>query len=106
MGTRKSYATGLGWAGLEGMRTWIARPLLTVGKVSLPIHITAMISKLITFQPKDRILATCEANDLTYSVDKTNFQPSLTPRNAIRSALTASIASVSLYPSASVHRNP
>jgi tRNA(Ile)-lysidine synthase TilS/MesJ len=55
---------GLDWAGYEGMRRFIVRPFLGVGK--------------------DRILATCEANNLEYVVDKTNFQPEVTLRNAIR----------------------
>lgn len=33
---------------------------------------------------QDRILATCEAHNLEYVTDKTNFQPQLTIRNAIR----------------------
>ncbi|KAJ4475723.1 PP-loop family-domain-containing protein [Lentinula aciculospora] len=48
----------------EGMRRWIIRPLLTF--------------------PKDRLLATCEENKLSYFNDKTNFQPELTLRNALR----------------------
>lgn len=55
---------GLDWAGYEGMRRFIVRPFLGLGK--------------------DRILATCEANKLEYVVDKTNFQPEVTLRNAIR----------------------
>lgn len=55
---------GLDWAGYEGMRRFIVRPFLGVAK--------------------DRILATCEANHLEYVVDKTNFQPEVTLRNAIR----------------------
>ncbi|EAU88767.2 tRNA(Ile)-lysidine synthetase [Coprinopsis cinerea okayama7 len=52
---------------LQGMRMWMIRPLLQVGK--------------------DRILATCEANGLEYVTDKTNFQPDITIRNAIRHTL-------------------
>ncbi|KAJ3815422.1 PP-loop family-domain-containing protein [Lentinula aff. lateritia] len=48
----------------EGMRRWIIRPLLTF--------------------PKDRLLATCEENKLSYVTDETNFQPELTLRNALR----------------------
>jgi tRNA(Ile)-lysidine synthase TilS/MesJ len=33
-------------------------------------------------------LATCEARGLEYVTDKTNFQPDLTPRNALRHALS------------------
>ncbi|RDB21082.1 tRNA(Ile)-lysidine synthase [Hypsizygus marmoreus] len=54
----------LAWAGYEGMKRWIMRPLLDVSK--------------------DRILATCEANNLEYVTDKTNFQPHITLRNALR----------------------
>ncbi|KAF8077744.1 PP-loop family-domain-containing protein [Lyophyllum atratum] len=50
--------------GYEGMNRWIVRPLLAVGK--------------------ERILATCEENNLEYVTDATNFQPSATLRNAIR----------------------
>ncbi|KAF9068298.1 PP-loop family-domain-containing protein [Rhodocollybia butyracea] len=48
----------------EGMKRWVVRPLLTF--------------------PKDRLLATCEAEKLDYVVDATNFQPGITIRNAIR----------------------
>ncbi|KAF7967316.1 hypothetical protein HWV62_39662 [Athelia sp. TMB] len=58
---------GLGWAGYEGMHRWIVRPMLPVSK--------------------DRILATCEENELEYVVDPTNFQPDVTLRNAIRHTL-------------------
>ncbi|EJD53144.1 hypothetical protein AURDEDRAFT_81382 [Auricularia subglabra TFB-10046 SS5] len=58
---------GLGFFGLRGMHKWIARPLLPFSK--------------------DRILATCDAHGLEYVVDKTNFQPGLTPRNDIRAFL-------------------
>ncbi|KIY50765.1 adenine nucleotide alpha hydrolases-like protein [Fistulina hepatica ATCC 64428] len=54
----------LSWAGHEGMSRFIVRPLLNVSK--------------------DRILATCDSAQLEYVVDETNFQPSLTIRNAIR----------------------
>ncbi|CCM04425.1 uncharacterized protein FIBRA_06604 [Fibroporia radiculosa] len=54
----------LGTFGPLGMSRWIVRPLLTVSK--------------------DRILATCEKHELEYVNDPTNFQPSLTTRNAIR----------------------
>ncbi|KAI0723883.1 adenine nucleotide alpha hydrolases-like protein [Cerioporus squamosus] len=55
--------------GANGMRSWIVRPFLQV--------------------PKDRLLATCEANGLDYVNDPTNFQPDLTIRNAIRKTLSA-----------------
>ncbi|KAF5381012.1 hypothetical protein D9615_004139 [Tricholomella constricta] len=53
--------------GYEGMDRWIVRPLLDV--------------------VKERILATCEANNLQYVTDPTNFNPSATLRNAIRHEL-------------------
>ncbi|KZT09765.1 uncharacterized protein LAESUDRAFT_520181 [Laetiporus sulphureus 93-53] len=53
--------------GPASMSRWIVRPLLTV--------------------PKDRILATCEKHGLQYVTDPTNFQPSVTIRNAIRHTL-------------------
>jgi tRNA(Ile)-lysidine synthase TilS/MesJ len=36
---------------------------------------------------KDRILATCEENNLEYITDATNFQPHITLRNALRHTL-------------------
>ncbi|GKZ37089.1 hypothetical protein AbraIFM66950_008480 [Aspergillus brasiliensis] len=39
--------------------------------------------------PKQNLLATCEANNIPYVSDPTNFDPTLTPRNAIRSLLAA-----------------
>lgn len=53
---------------LRGMKTWLSRPLLSI--------------------PKDRILATCKAHNLTFEQDITNFMPDLTIRNAIRHALS------------------
>ncbi|KAL4904882.1 hypothetical protein BDW74DRAFT_178454 [Aspergillus multicolor] len=41
---------------------------------------------LLSF-PKSRLLATCHENDVPYVSDPTNFDPTLTPRNAIRSLL-------------------
>ncbi|KAF8912022.1 PP-loop family-domain-containing protein [Gymnopilus junonius] len=60
----KRWEQGVDQRLIEGMRRWIVRPLLSVGK--------------------DRILATCEENKLDYVNDPTNFQPQLTIRNAIR----------------------
>ena len=37
--------------------------------------------------PKSNLVATCEANNVPFVTDKTNFDPTLTPRNAIRSLL-------------------
>ncbi|KAJ5107040.1 hypothetical protein N7456_003715 [Penicillium angulare] len=38
---------------------------------------------------KARLLATCHENDIPYVSDPTNFDPTLTPRNAVRSLITA-----------------
>ncbi|KAF8350504.1 hypothetical protein F5887DRAFT_1058581 [Amanita rubescens] len=62
-------ADSLGWAGMDGMDKWIIRPLLDV--------------------TKDRILATCEENNLEYVTDESNFQPHITVRNAVRKLLTS-----------------
>ncbi|KXN92266.1 tRNA(Ile)-lysidine synthase [Leucoagaricus sp. SymC.cos] len=66
----------LEWAGYEGMNRWIIRPLLEV--------------------PKDRILATCEENELTYVTDSTNFQPDITLRNALRAIISSNDQGVNL----------
>lgn len=77
----------LGWAGHEGMSKWIIRPLLDVSKVrhsfSWPFSFGLRVVQ-------DRILATCEENNLDYLTDSTNFQPHVTLRNAIRQVLTVS----------------
>ncbi|KAG9119371.1 hypothetical protein FRC07_005624 [Ceratobasidium sp. 392] len=67
-GMRAVRRWGMGDAGLRGMRTWICRPLLGVSK--------------------ERILATCDAHELSYEQDVTNFMPNLTVRNAVRHALS------------------
>ncbi|KAG8694388.1 hypothetical protein FRC09_009881 [Ceratobasidium sp. 395] len=67
-GMRAVRRWGMGEEGLKGMRTWICRPLLSVSK--------------------ERILATCDAHNLSYEQDVTNFMPDLTVRNAIRHALS------------------
>ncbi|KAG7092935.1 hypothetical protein E1B28_009240 [Marasmius oreades] len=54
----------IGWNAHEGMRRWIARPLLGL--------------------PKERLLATCEENQLEYVTDETNTMAHVTIRNAIR----------------------
>ncbi|KAJ5488947.1 hypothetical protein N7539_003837 [Penicillium diatomitis] len=43
---------------------------------------------LLSF-PKARLLETCHANKIPYVSDPTNFDPTLTPRNAIRSMLAS-----------------
>ncbi|KAG6837256.1 hypothetical protein H0H93_012261 [Arthromyces matolae] len=75
--------------GLEGMNRWIVRPMLNVSK--------------------GRILATCEANNLEYVTDPTNFQPAITLRNAIRYEIQANIdrnrhAPSSIFPEEIVKR--
>ncbi|CAL1705603.1 unnamed protein product [Somion occarium] len=60
--------TELEFNGYEGMNRFIIRPFLEVSK--------------------DRILATCEANNLEYVTDHTNFQPDIALRNKIRAILT------------------
>jgi len=73
----------IGWAGYEGMSRWIVRPLLGVSKVRPPV--TGVIHLLISCQ--DRILATCDVNNLEYIIDTTNFQPDSTLRNALRQVI-------------------
>ncbi|KAI0032839.1 hypothetical protein K488DRAFT_25873, partial [Vararia minispora EC-137] len=53
--------------GTEGLSKWVIRPLLPIAK--------------------ERILATCDFHNLEYVVDETNFQPDLTLRNSIRTAI-------------------
>ncbi|KAL4771081.1 PP-loop family-domain-containing protein [Aspergillus nidulans var. acristatus] len=43
---------------------------------------------LLSF-PKSRLLTTCHENEIPYVTDPTNFDPTLTPRNAIRSLLAS-----------------
>lgn len=43
---------------------------------------------LLSF-PKSRLLETCKANGVPFVTDPTNFDPTLTPRNAIRSLLSS-----------------
>jgi len=62
---------GVGWYGEQGLDVWIGRPLLSV--------------------PKSRILDTCEANGLEYTIDPTNFQPDYALRNAIRDTLKVGV---------------
>ncbi|KZT39274.1 hypothetical protein SISSUDRAFT_985153 [Sistotremastrum suecicum HHB10207 ss-3] len=81
-GMRKCRRWGMGatldskslkWYGASGMSKWIVRPFLSVSKA--------------------RILATCDALKIDYIIDETNFQPSLTPRNMIRSQLAEALPS-------------
>ncbi|KAH6918413.1 tRNA-lysidine synthetase [Coprinopsis sp. MPI-PUGE-AT-0042] len=69
---------------LQAMRMWQIRPFLEVGK--------------------DRILATCEAENLGYVTDKTNFQPEMTIRNAIR-YIVSTQKTISVVNSAKLQRD-
>ncbi|KAF9027032.1 hypothetical protein BDZ89DRAFT_823575 [Hymenopellis radicata] len=73
MGISEKYGS-LGWTGLDGMNSWIIRPLLGFSK--------------------DRLLATCDHNKLEYVVDPTNFVPSYTLRNSIRDYLASNTKTV------------
>lgn len=75
----------LGWQGSEGMKRWVIRPFLDVGKASLRNFTT--LKPFVLTVPQDRILVTCEKNELEYITDATNFQPHLTLRNALRQVL-------------------
>lgn len=78
-----------GWFGHEGLQRWIVRPLLEVSKVS---GFTEIIITSLNFLPppplQDRILATLHSHRIHYVLDRTNFQPELTLRNALRHVLT------------------
>jgi hypothetical protein len=54
----------------------------TVGREQSQIRVIAVVYVLIPTQ--DRILATCDAHNLEYITDSTNFQPDITLRNALR----------------------
>ncbi|KAH9043081.1 PP-loop family-domain-containing protein [Lactarius pseudohatsudake] len=62
-------ANDFGWFGHEGLNRWVVRPLLEVSK--------------------DRILETCHLHRIHYVLDRTNFQPELTLRNALRHVLAS-----------------
>jgi tRNA(Ile)-lysidine synthase len=74
----------LGWAGSEGMRRWIVRPLVSISKVRVLVIIHRLCAPLSELMSQDRLLATCEENKLDYVLDPTNFQPEVTLRNAVR----------------------
>ncbi|KAF7304895.1 ATP-bind-3 domain-containing protein [Mycena kentingensis (nom. inval.)] len=57
----------LEYVGMAGMKRWMVRPLLGIGK--------------------DRLLATCDEHNLEYITDPTNAQPEITLRNAIRTLI-------------------
>ncbi|KAL4987720.1 PP-loop family-domain-containing protein [Aspergillus falconensis] len=60
------------------------------GKISIPISTGGILihRPLLSF-PKSRLLATCHENGIPYVTDPTNFDPTLTPRNAIRLLLAS-----------------
>ncbi|KAG9015099.1 hypothetical protein FRB94_004218 [Tulasnella sp. JGI-2019a] len=62
-----THPGALGWAGVNGMDAWILRPLLSAQKESL--------------------IATCRREGLESVQDSTNFDPTVTRRNAFRAAL-------------------
>ncbi|KAI0086352.1 PP-loop family-domain-containing protein [Irpex rosettiformis] len=76
MGTQDN--SGLGFVGLAGMKKWILRPFLEI--------------------PKDRILATCEANKIDYVTDPSNYQPDATFRNYLRAQLASRAESLKNKP--------
>lgn len=53
---------------------------------------------------QDRILATCDSNGLEYINDLTNFQPSITVRNAIRQCLSQCASGSGVDQNARLHR--
>ena len=58
--------------------TRLQQPMNIVEPGDLVVH-----RPLLPFS-KASLVATCEANDIPYIQDKTNFDPTLTPRNAVR----------------------
>ncbi|KAG6814597.1 hypothetical protein H0H92_000126 [Tricholoma furcatifolium] len=85
--------------GYKGMERWIVRPLLDIGKVRFKMSETINRGLIVV---KERILATCEANNLEYVTDPTNFQPALTLRNAIRHEIHATPQTRHQMPSSSL----
>ncbi|KAL5002129.1 PP-loop family-domain-containing protein [Aspergillus recurvatus] len=60
------------------------------GEMSTPISTGGILihRPLLSF-PKSSLLTTCHENGIPYVTDPTNFDPTLTPRNAIRSLLAS-----------------
>jgi tRNA(Ile)-lysidine synthase TilS/MesJ len=56
------------------------------------------ISRPLLNHPKSALLATCHQNNVPYVSDPTNFDPTLTPRNAIRSLLASNKLPKALTP--------
>lgn len=75
----------LDFYGETGMSRWVVRPFLSVPKVSISGFNERLVFESNSHQA--RLLSTCERHGLEYAVDKTNFNPSLTSRNAIRHML-------------------
>ncbi|KAL4975364.1 hypothetical protein BDW66DRAFT_167144 [Aspergillus desertorum] len=60
------------------------------GKVSMPISTGGiLVHRPLLYFPKSSLLTTCHENGIPYVTDPTNFDPTLTPRNAIRSLLAS-----------------
>ncbi|KAF7591225.1 hypothetical protein BBP40_001830 [Aspergillus hancockii] len=56
------------------------------------------ITRPLLNNPKSALLATCHENNIPYVQDPTNFDPTLTPRNAIRSLLASNKLPKALTP--------
>ncbi|KAL4741970.1 PP-loop family-domain-containing protein [Aspergillus similis] len=71
------------WQGQKQELEQTRRGELPVSTGGILIH-----RPLLSF-PKSRLLTTCHENGIPYVTDPTNFDPTLTPRNAIRSLLAS-----------------
>lgn len=58
------------------------------GQIPISTGGIALCRPLLSF-PKSQFLATCHQHDVPFVTDPTNFDPKLTPRNAIRSLLAS-----------------
>ena len=74
----------------------IHHPSTSTG-VSIATGGILLFRPLLSF-PKTRLLATCHENNIPYVTDPTNFDPTLTPRNAIRSLLASNSLPRALQP--------
>ncbi|KAF3384545.1 hypothetical protein F1880_002636 [Penicillium rolfsii] len=70
-----------------GKQNQTAKPP-AVSEVSVATGGIHICRPLLSF-PKARLLETCHQNNIPYVSDPTNFDPTLTPRNAIRSMLAS-----------------
>ena len=82
----------LDFFGEAGMSRWVVRPFLSVPKVSIYGFDCQLVSD--SNLRKARLLSTCKQHGLEYAVDKTNFDPTVTSRNAIRHLLETYTARV------------